>query len=148
MAKAAGSAGTPKKKTTSAKQKNNNPPELLDLKKTPFDQRKGPPEDIMPSLVPHTWWNAVRLTRNASPQPPAHVYILPVDGNGPLEYAIGADVCLPPYARIVTLSITPLPTITHLHPLLRRQHVRHHQPMHLKTMRRRKASISKTHSTT
>jgi hypothetical protein len=74
VAEAAASAGTLKKKTTSAKQKNNNPPELSDIKETPFDQLKGPPENIMPSLVPHTQQNAVRLTRNVLPQPPAHVY--------------------------------------------------------------------------
>jgi hypothetical protein len=43
---------------------------------------------------------------------------------------------------IFTLSITRLPTNTHLHPLLRRQHVQHHQPIvPLKMTMRRKASI-------
>ncbi len=98
-AEAAASAGTPKKKTTSAKQKNNNPPELSDLEETPFGQLKGSPENIMPSLVPHTWRNAVRLTRNALPRPPAHVYIPPVDGNDPLESTIEADVYLPPFDK-------------------------------------------------
>ena len=98
VAKAAGSAGTPKKKTTSTKQKNNNPPELSDLEETTFNQCKGPPEDIM-SLAPHTRRNAVRLTRNALPQPPAHVYILPIDSNGPLESAIEADVYPPPFGK-------------------------------------------------
>ena len=48
--------------------------------------------------VPHTRQNAVRLTRNALPQPPAHVY---VPGNGPPESLLksaiggGADVCIP-----------------------------------------------------
>ncbi len=95
MAKAAGSAGTPKNKKASAKQKNNNCPELFDLNKTPFNQRKGPPEDIMPSLVPHTWRNALRTTRNALPQPPAHVYIPPVDGKNPLESTIEDKDCNP-----------------------------------------------------
>jgi hypothetical protein len=113
MAEAAASAGTPKKKTTSAKQKNNNPPELSDIEETPFDQLKGPPENIVPSLVPHTRQNAVRLTRNALPQPPAHVYILPVDGNDPLESTIEADVYLPPFDK----DCNPLDhTSPHKHP--------------------------------
>ena len=76
-AKADGSAGTPQKKTiTSAKQrKSNPPPELSDIEETPINQRKAPPEDIMPSLVPHTRRNTVRSTRNPLPQPPAHVYM-------------------------------------------------------------------------
>ncbi len=75
LAKADGSAGTPKKKTTtSAKQKKNNPPELSDIEESPINQRKPSPEGIMPSLVPHTWRNTVRSTRNGLPQPPAHVY--------------------------------------------------------------------------
>jgi len=101
VAKAAGSAGTPKKKTTSAKPKNKNSPELSDLEETPFDQRKCPPEDAMPSLVPHIWQNDVRKTRNALPQPPAHVFILPVGISGTLDFTLEsaavAVVCLPPF---------------------------------------------------
>ncbi len=112
-AEAAASAGTPKKKTTSAKQKNNNPPEFSDLKETSFDQLKGPPENIIPSLVPHTRQNAVPLTRNALPQPPAHVYIPSVDGNDPLESTIEADVYLPPFDK----DCNPLNhTSPHKHP--------------------------------
>jgi hypothetical protein len=49
----------------------------------------------MPSLVPHTRRNAVRSTRNALPQPPAHVYI----GNDPFESTVRANVLpsLPPF---------------------------------------------------
>ena len=97
-AKADGSAGTPKKKTTtSAKQtKKKNPPELSDIEESPpINQRKAPPEGIMPSLVPHTRRNTVRSTRNALPQPPAHVYI----GNDPFESTVRANVLpsLPPF---------------------------------------------------
>ncbi len=95
MVKAAGSAGTPKNKKASAKQKNNNRPELSDLDETPFNQRKGPPEDIMPSLVPYTRRNALCTTRNALPQPPSHVYIPPVDGKNPLESTIEDKDCNP-----------------------------------------------------
>jgi len=81
-AKADGSAGTPKKKTTtSAKQKKNNPPELSDIEESPINQCKAPPEGIVPSLVPHTQRNTVCSTRNVLLQPPAHVYIQPVDCN-------------------------------------------------------------------
>jgi hypothetical protein len=97
-AKADGSAGTPKKKaTTSAKQtKKKNPPELSDIEESPpINQRKAPPEGIMPSLVPHTRRNTVRSTRNALPQPPAHVYI----GNDPFKSTVRANVLpsLPPF---------------------------------------------------
>ena len=97
-AKADGSAGTPKKKTTtSANQtKKKNPPELSNIEESPpINQRKAPPEGIMPSLVPHTRQNTVRSTRNALPRPPAHVYI----GNDPLESTIWANVLpsLPPF---------------------------------------------------
>jgi hypothetical protein len=105
VAKAAGSAGTPKKKKTSAKQKNNNHLELSDLEETPFDQRKAPPE-IMPLLVPHTRRIAVRLTRNALPQPPAHVHIPPVDGNDPLESTIQAGIDRPPFDNCNPLNHT------------------------------------------
>ena len=97
-AKADGSAGTtPKKKaTTSAKQtKKKNPPELSDIEESPLiNQRKAPPEGIMPSLVPHTRRNTVRSTRKGLPQPPAHVYI-----GDPFESTtVGAIVpCLPPF---------------------------------------------------
>jgi hypothetical protein len=49
----------------------------------------------MPSLVPHTRRNAVRSTRNALPQPPAHVFI----GNDPFESTVRANVLpsLPPF---------------------------------------------------
>ena len=99
-AKADGSAGTtPKKKaTTSAKQtKKKNPPELSDIEESPpINQRKAPPEGIMPSLVPHTRRNTVRSTRKGLPQPPAHVYI----GNDPFESStVRANVLpsLPPF---------------------------------------------------
>ena len=107
-AKADGSAGTPKKKTTtSAKQKKNNPPELSDIEESPINQRKAPPEGIMPSLVPHTRRNTVRSTRNGLPQPPAHVYIPPVDGNDPFESTIRATVpYLPPFDNIQPLDHT------------------------------------------
>ncbi len=39
----------------------------------------------MPSLVPHVRRNTVCSTRNALPQPPAHVYITSVDGNDSLD---------------------------------------------------------------
>ena len=97
LAKADGSAGTPKKNTTtSAKQtKKSNRPELSDIdKSSPIDQRKAPPEVIMPSLVPHSRRNPSRSTRNALPQPPAHVYI----GNDPFESTVWANVpSLPPF---------------------------------------------------
>jgi hypothetical protein len=112
-AEAAASAGTPKKKTTSAKQMNNNPPELSDLEETPFNQLNGPPENIMPSLVPHTQQNAVCLTRNALQQPPTHVCIQPVDGNDQLESTIEADVYLSPFDK----DCNPLDhTSPHKHP--------------------------------
>ena len=104
VAKADGSAGTPKKKTISAKQKNNNPSELSDIKETLINQRKGPPEGIMPSLVPHTQQNAVCSTRNVLPQPPAHVYILPVDGNDSLKSTIWAAVYLPSFDNMHPLD--------------------------------------------
>jgi len=108
LAKADGSAGTPKKKTTtSAKQKRKNPPELSDIKESPINQRKPPPEGIMPSLVPHTWQNTVCSTRNSLPQPPAHVYIPPVDSNDPFESTIWATVpYLPPFDNIQPLDHT------------------------------------------
>ena len=90
LAKADGSAGTPKKNTTtSAKQtKKKNPPELSDIEESPpINQRKAPPEGIMPSLVPHTRQNTVRSTRKGLPQPPAHVYI-----GDPFESTVGAIV--------------------------------------------------------
>jgi hypothetical protein len=95
-AKADGSAGTtPKKKaTTSAKQtKKKNPPELSDIEESPpINQRKAPPEGIMPSLVPHTRRNTVRSTRKGLPQPLAHVYI------GDPESTVGAFAPhLPPF---------------------------------------------------
>jgi hypothetical protein len=85
--KAAGSTGTLKKKKTSAKHNNNNHPEFPDLEEeTPFDQRKAPHE-IMPLLVPHTRRNVVCFTRTALPEPPTHVYILPVlDNCNPLNH--------------------------------------------------------------
>jgi hypothetical protein len=49
----------------------------------------------MPSLVPHTRRNALRTSRNALPQPPAHVYIPPVDGKNPLESTIEGKDCNP-----------------------------------------------------
>ncbi len=106
--KADGSAGTPKKKTTtSAKQKMNNPPELSDIEESPINQCKAPPEGIVPSLVPHTWQNTVCSTRNGLPQPPAHVYIPPVDGNDPFESTIRATVpYLPPFDDIQPLDHT------------------------------------------
>jgi hypothetical protein len=60
----------------------------------------------MPSLVPHTRRNTVRSTRNALPQPPAHVYIPSVDGNDPLESTIQAAVYLPPFGDIHPLDHT------------------------------------------
>jgi hypothetical protein len=90
----AGNTTTPKKKTTtSAKQtKKKNPPELSGIEESPpINQRKAPPEGIMPSLVPHTRQNAVRSTRNALPQPPAHVFIA---GN---EDPFNVLPSLPPY---------------------------------------------------
>jgi len=103
-AKAGGSAGTPKKKTTtSAKQKKNNPPELSDIEETPINQRKAPPEGIMPSLVTHTRQNTVRSTRNALPQPPAHVYIQPVGGNDTIRATVPY---LPPFDDIQPLDHT------------------------------------------
>jgi hypothetical protein len=98
------SAGTPKKKTTTSAKKNN-PPELSDIEETPINQRKAPPKCIaMPSLVPHTRRNTVRLTRTGLPQPPAHVYIPPVDDNDPLEPTIRATVLyLPPFDDIQPL---------------------------------------------
>ncbi len=140
VVKAAGSAGTPKNKKASAKQKNNNRPELSDLDETPFNQRKGPPEDIMPSLIPHTRQNDLCTPRNHFRSHPLMFIFCQL-----MEKTCSSPLLR---TRIVTLSITRLPTITHLHPLLRWQHVRHHQPMHLKTMTRRKASILKTRSMT
>jgi len=103
-AKADGSAGTPKKKTTkSAKQKKNNPPELSNIKETPINQRKAPPEGIKPSLVPHTRQNTVRSTRNALLQPPAHVYIQPVDGNDTIWATVPY---LPPFDDVQPLNHT------------------------------------------
>ena len=60
----------------------------------------------MPSLVPHTWRNTVRSTRNALPQPPANVYIPSVNGNDPLESTIRAAVYLPPFGNIHPLDHT------------------------------------------
>ena len=86
-AKADGSAGTPKKKTTtSAKQtKKKKPPELSELsdieESPPINQRKPPPEGIMPSLVPHTRRNTARATRKGLPNPPASIYLPPVEDN-------------------------------------------------------------------
>jgi len=96
-AKADGSAGTtPKKKATiSAKQtKKKNPPEFSDIKESPLiNQRKAPPEGIVPSLVPHPRRNTVRSTRKGLPQPPAHVYI-----GDPFESTVGTIVPhLPPF---------------------------------------------------
>ena len=158
MAKAAGSAGTLKKKTTSAKPKSKNSPELSDLKETPFDQRKHPPEDIMPSLVPHIWWDDVRKTRNVLPQPPAHVFIPPVGISGTLdstlESAPVAVVCLPPFNN---KNCNPLDhTSPHKHSpasfveAVARSASPHHQPMpmQLKTMMRRTESISQKRSMT
>jgi len=137
-AKADGSAGTTlkKKATTSAKQtKKKNPPELSNIEESPpINQRKAPPEGIMPLLVPHTRRNTVRSTRKGLPQPPAHVYI-----GDPFESTtVGAILpCLPVFlllTAIFSLSTTLLPTNIHLHPSLRRQPVRHpHQPIPLKT---------------
>jgi hypothetical protein len=105
LAKADGSAGTPKKKTTtSAKQKkSNNPPELSYIEETPINQRKAPPEGIMPSLVPHTWQNTVRSTRNALPKPPTHFYIPPVEGNDTIWATVPY---LPPFDNIQPLDHT------------------------------------------
>jgi len=113
LAKADGSAGTPKKNTTtSAKQtKKKNPPELSNIEESPpIDQRKAPPEGIMPSLVPHTRRNTVRSTRKALPQPPAHLYI----GYDPFKSTVGANVPhLPPFDG----DIQPLDhTSHHKHP--------------------------------
>ena len=60
----------------------------------------------MPSLVPNTRRNAVRSTRNALLQPPAHVYIPPVDGYVPLKSTIRAAVYLPPFDNMYTLDHT------------------------------------------
>ena len=118
-AKADGSAGTPKKKTTtSAKQKMNNPPELSDIEESPINQCKAPPEGILPSLVPRTRQNTVRSTRNGLPQPPAHVYIPPVDSRAHSSPLFGQPSPIFLLLTIFSLSITRLPTNTHLHPLL------------------------------
>jgi hypothetical protein len=60
----------------------------------------------MPSLVPHTRQNAVWSTRTALPQPPANVYIPPIDVCDPLARAlppppasIEAGVYIPPFDR-------------------------------------------------
>ena len=136
-AKADGSAGTPKKKTTtSANQtKKKNPPELSNIEESPpINQRKAPPEDIMPSLVPDTRRNAVSSTRNGLPQPPAHVLLVAMIHSmyDPLFLLLTA---------IFILSTTLLPTNTHLHPSLRWQPVRHpHQPIPLKMTRMRRST--------
>jgi hypothetical protein len=99
----AASAGTPKKTRKTTKQKNRNSPEFLDLDSTPFDQRKAPPKSIMPLLVPHTRQNAVRsTTRTALPQPPADVYIPPIDVCDPLACALA-----PPPASIEAGAYIP-----------------------------------------
>ena len=61
----------------------------------------------MPSLVPHTWQNTVCSTRNSLLQPPAHVYIPPVDSNDPFEFTIWATIpYLPPFDNIQPLDHT------------------------------------------
>ena len=61
----------------------------------------------MPSLVPHTWQNTVCSTRNSLLQPPAHVYIPPVDSNDPFESTIWATIpYLPPFDNIQPLDHT------------------------------------------
>jgi hypothetical protein len=115
---------------------------LSDIDETSVSQRKPPPEGIMPSLVPHVRRNTVRSTRNALPQPPANVYITSGDGNDSLDLRdkrmlFESERGAPPRQHVlilmISLSITRLPTNTHLHPLLRRQHLRHHHPIPLKT---------------
>ncbi len=88
-------AATPKKTKKSTKKKTIDPDELSDLDATPLDQRKAPPENIMPLLVPHIRQNAARSTRTADPQPPADVYIPPIVVGDQLNSPGQEDDCDP-----------------------------------------------------